>query len=185
MAKLMQTLRSQKAKGFTLIELMIVVAIIGILAAVAIPAFMKYIRRSKTTEATMNIRKLFDSSVAYFEEEHATQAGLIVAKQFPLTVAITPGTTAAALPGGKHPPLASYWTDVNGTWNALNFSVDDPFYYQYTYVSSGVDTASAFTARANGDLNGDAVLSTFERIGLVVAGNVQGGSGLYKNRPLE
>src|SRR5262252_6537948 len=70
-------------RGFTLIELMIVVAIIGILAAVAIPAFMKYIRRSKTTEATMNVRKMFDSSVSYFEGEHADVGGNILAKQFP------------------------------------------------------------------------------------------------------
>ena len=80
-------------KGFTLIELMIVVAIIGILAAVAIPAFMKYIRRSKTVEATMNVRKLYDSSVSYYEAEHADSAGTILAKQFP---------TAAPHPARQH-----------------------------------------------------------------------------------
>ena len=41
----------QNRKGFTLIELMIGVAIIGILAAVAVPGFMKYIKDSKTSEA--------------------------------------------------------------------------------------------------------------------------------------
>lgn len=44
---------TQKAKGFTLIELMIVVAIVGILAAIAIPAYQDYVARAQTSEALM------------------------------------------------------------------------------------------------------------------------------------
>jgi len=90
----MNNLRAIRA--FTLIELMIVVAIIGILAAVAIPSFMKYIRRAKTVEATMNVRKMFDSSVSYFEGEHANKTGQALARQFPTNAGPSPGATATA-----------------------------------------------------------------------------------------
>src|SRR5215471_3693870 len=111
-------------RGFTLIELMIVVAIIGILAAVAIPAFMKYIRRSKTTEATMNVRKLFDSSVSYYEGEHADPGGNILEKQFPDPEGPSPGVnTCCGQKGDKCPPAPANFDKP--TWSALNFSVDD------------------------------------------------------------
>lgn len=61
---------ARASRGFTLIELMIVVAILGILAAIAVPALTKYMRRSKTSEARIQLAKIFDATSAYFGEEH-------------------------------------------------------------------------------------------------------------------
>jgi type IV pilus assembly protein PilA len=62
--------RMKDQKGFTLIELMIVVAIIGILAAVAIPNFLKYQAKSKQSEARVLLSGIYTSQVAYFAEQN-------------------------------------------------------------------------------------------------------------------
>ena len=63
----MRTLHTRKG-GFTLIELMIVVAIIGILAAIAIPNFLQFQLRSKTGEAKTNLAAIRTAEEGYFAE---------------------------------------------------------------------------------------------------------------------
>lgn len=179
-------MRKIVTRGFTLIELMIVVAIIGVLSTVAIPSFMKYIRRAKTTEAALSIRKIFDGAVSYYESEHATSSGAILPKQFPAAVTTPTPTlgTCCASPGQKCAPSATYWSGQ--TWQALNFSVDDPHYYSYSFPSSGTGVNAVFDATANGDLDCDSVYSTFSRRGSVDStGNVTGGSGLFSRNDIE
>ena len=61
----------REKKGFTLIELMIVVAIIGILAAIAIPNFLKFQAKAKQSEAKSNLGAVFTAETAYFGENNA------------------------------------------------------------------------------------------------------------------
>jgi type IV pilus assembly protein PilA len=184
--------------GFTLIELMVVVAIIGILAAVAVPAFLKYIQQAKTVEALTNIRKIYDGEVTYFHEEHILDTGLLASKNF-----------MATLCEPWAPPSiqkrSANW--AAGGWPFIKFATDGPVYYSYL-VESGDEPANwtrpnwvpgygweppttiysnGFLVRAFGDLDGDGRRSEFSRIGLLKIGSdeVEGGAGVHTLDPLE
>jgi len=58
---------AQRDAGFTLIEMMIVVAIIGVLASAAIPAFMRYMSKARCVEGIHNVEKIADGVRAYYD----------------------------------------------------------------------------------------------------------------------
>ena len=74
---------SYRAKGFTLIELMVVVVIIGLLAAIAIPALDRNVKRSKTSEAVLNLRGYSMVAVTSYQATQTDRQGEELNPHFP------------------------------------------------------------------------------------------------------
>lgn len=170
--------RKVSGLGFTLLELMIVVVIIGILASVAIPMITKYLKKSKTSEAALNLRKIYDGEIAYYVEERIDSSGGTLSKYF-----IAAPSAPSEAPGIDK--RTGNWEDAN--WSAIKFNPDGPVLYQYSVQTGGVGTTASFTARAVGDIDGDGTTSLFERVGSVnsATGGVEGGAAIYMLDELE
>jgi len=143
--------------GFTLIELMIVVVIIGILAAVAIPMLWEATGKAKRVEATVQLDKIKKRVI----EEYTTNA------TFPQqAAATTPGVSCCQqnYEGKKKcAPDAKEWDTPE--WRALEFQLNEPFLFQYAYTPA--NAGAAFQATAVGDINCNGTSITYTLDGKV------------------
>lgn len=149
-------------RAFTLVELMIVVSIIGVLAALAIYGVARYLKHSKTAEATSNLGSIETGARQQYQREtpFAGDDNKFVHTFCPTTT-LTPATVPMA---SKVKSAPSDWNQAG--WTCLKFNVDSPQFYAYKYESnSATGTDAMYTATANGDLDGNGVKSTFELTG--------------------
>ena len=139
----MKSWSRQSDGGFTLLELLIVVAIIGILAAVAIPVFSHYVQRAKASEAFSVLQGIREKEEAYFSEY----------RQYTTIIEWRPTDGCISPPNGS----TRFWHLEDGSpnaqqWIQLGFAPDGPTWYAYRidtpYSAAGVFDSSI--ARPNG-----------------------------------
>jgi prepilin-type N-terminal cleavage/methylation domain-containing protein len=137
-------------RGFTIIELMIVVVIIGILAAIAIPMFSSHMKSAKANEASLQLNQLGKNAKTYYQANNTFPQG---------TATPLPGADGSACDGSGKPKhiVSSAWSS-DTVWSALDFHIEEPNYFTYHYSGTSPTTAEALSVA---DLDCDRQLATY------------------------
>lgn len=161
----MRRITRKAQQGFTLIELMIVVAIVGILAVLAIYGVGKYMTNAKTAEARNALGTMGKAAVSAYEAENASSKILALkgesTKSHALCIKASAKVPTAIPQGTKYQSSNADWfpaADTSRTgFTCLKFSLTEPQYFQYGYNSDAADdnAGTGFAAYANGDLKGE------------------------------
>jgi type IV pilus assembly protein PilE len=148
--------------GFTLVELMIVVAILGLLAAIAIPSFSIYLRKARAAEASGQLRSIFTLLAAYYHPARQETQGIGGA----LNAACVVGTTDNGVSPGSSKALGDY---TSASWRAIDFEIGYS-YFRYEIQTQGggarcnvpANTAPLYFLRAYADQDADGTRSLTE-----------------------
>jgi prepilin-type N-terminal cleavage/methylation domain-containing protein len=147
--------RFKHVSGFTMIELMVAVAIIGVLASIAIPVFSRYQNRSKTAEVKTNLASLRVAQEAYFTENDVYRSA---------------NPEPALIPG----PIQAPFNNAVPGFSALGWAPEGQVYFSYAIATSADGTG--YTADAGADIDDDGIVQLWGYSKPDTSGGVQNGN---------
>jgi type IV pilus assembly protein PilA len=159
------------------------VVFIPIVAVLGIYGVRKYLANAKQAEALNTLGQIAKDATEEYEIGKPGPGGASSHLLCPSASRSVP-STLSMVSGKKYMSAPADWNaDCTGDrgFCCLKFSMDMPQYYMYSYGA----TATGFTGRANGDLNGDGIASTFTIRGEVVGGNLQVAPNIEQRNPDE
>lgn len=185
---------AHRSAGYTIVELMITVAIVGVLAALAIFGVQAYIQGSKTASVKQKVGAIARSAVAAYERGHtgadAVALGVDSGAQHALCGSATwVPNSLAKVAGRKYQPSMQAGQDFQSGdeatgWRCLRFEVAQPISYRYDYSLNTNDFSNTlsppyFVARGEGDVDADGIVARFQRGGEPQGDTVQVQTALW------
>lgn len=176
-----QSQRYKNQAGFTLVELMITVVVLGVLAAIAVPTFTGFIKKSKTSESGINVRAISNGAISWFNAPHNDEKGHELPSHFPnsqspfqvpSSLDKTPLPIAEPCANGVPQYRVDTTLGEKQPWKSIKFAIRRSHYYQYTYSTSGTKNDAYFAVRATADIDCNKKFHT-----LILCGQVEPQTG--------